>query len=317
MKKWISVILLAVILFITSIYILIPSSLVVSKVSTIHCTSEGASRFLTDPGTWHSWLAGNSLYEQDQAKHFFQYKGISYSLKKKLFNAADILITQNGITHSSSITIFRIITDSIVVHWQTSFKTSLNPFKRLKQYFDAKDIKMNINDILSGFIGFAEKTENLYGGYNIKPTTIADTLVITSKSIIDHYPSTEEIYYLVDGLKNYISLHKGNETNPPMLNVIPVDSVSYRVMVGIPINKLIPENSKFFTRRLVPMQNKTLTTDVKGGYGSIKKAFHEIEIYMNDHTLSAPVIPFEYMITDRRMEKDSSKWITRIYYPII
>ena len=38
---------------------------------------------------------------------------------------------------------------------------------------------------------------------------------------------------------------------------------------------------------------------------------------MNDHSLSAPVIPFEYIITDRSKEPDTSKWITKICFPII
>jgi len=60
-----------------------------------------------------------------------------------------------------------------------------------------------------------------------------------------------------------------------------------------------------------------LITEVKGGPGEIKKAYEQITHYVTDYKRLAPAIPFESMVTDRTVEKDSSQWITRIYYPVI
>ena len=36
---------------------------------------------------------------------------------------------------------------------------------------------------------------------------------------------------------------------------------------------------------------------------------------MTDNALSSPAIPFESLVTNRMQEPDTSKWVTKIYYP--
>jgi hypothetical protein len=60
-----------------------------------------------------------------------------------------------------------------------------------------------------------------------------------------------------------------------------------------------------------------LVTDVNGGPSAIKYAFDRLEEYVSDTKRIPPAIPFESLITDRRKERDTSKWITRIYYPVM
>ena len=38
---------------------------------------------------------------------------------------------------------------------------------------------------------------------------------------------------------------------------------------------------------------------------------------MDDYHLTSPAISFQSLVTDRQVEKDSLKWITKIYYPIM
>ena len=59
-----------------------------------------------------------------------------------------------------------------------------------------------------------------------------------------------------------------------------------------------------------------LTTEVKGGPAAIRTAFLQLENYITDYQREAPLIPFESLVTDRLHEKDTSRWITRIYYPV-
>ena len=60
-----------------------------------------------------------------------------------------------------------------------------------------------------------------------------------------------------------------------------------------------------------------LVTDVKGGPYNIAKAFEAVEKYTEDHNRMAPAIHFQSLVTDRRQERDTSKWITRIYWPVM
>ena len=43
----------------------------------------------------------------------------------------------------------------------------------------------------------------------------------------------------------------------------------------------------------------------------------QMEQYVSDHKYVRIAIPFQSLVTDRMNEPDSSKWITKIYYPIM
>ncbi len=86
-------------------------------------------------------------------------------------------------------------------------------------------------------------------------------------------------------------------------------------MVAIPVNKTITPNNEFLLKKMVP--GKILVTEVRGGIHTINQAQKNIELYMNDHHLVSPAIPFHSLVTDRSKEADTAKWITKIYYPVM
>jgi len=59
-----------------------------------------------------------------------------------------------------------------------------------------------------------------------------------------------------------------------------------------------------------------LVTEVKGGPSIINNAFKQMDTYVTDHERIPPAIPFLSLVTNRVQEPDTSKWITRIYYPV-
>jgi hypothetical protein len=42
-----------------------------------------------------------------------------------------------------------------------------------------------------------------------------------------------------------------------------------------------------------------------------------MKAYMKDFKLTSPAMPFELLVTNRANEPDTSKWVTKIYYPIL
>jgi hypothetical protein len=59
-----------------------------------------------------------------------------------------------------------------------------------------------------------------------------------------------------------------------------------------------------------------LVAEVKGGPYTVTNAFNSLHDYVTDHDLQSPAIPFQSLITNRLQQPDSTKWITKIYYPI-
>ena len=121
---------------------------------------------------------------------------------------------------------------------------------------------------------------------------------------------------MVDELRAYILQQGAKETGYPMLNVFTKDSINYLVKVALPVSKALPSSGTMSYRWMLPGGN-ILITEVKGGPEEIKRAYRQVELYISDFQRVAPAIPFESLVTDRRAEKDSTKWITRIYYPVM
>jgi hypothetical protein len=88
-------------------------------------------------------------------------------------------------------------------------------------------------------------------------------------------------------------------------------------MVAIPTNKILPDNGNITFKLLMADKDNILTTEVKGGPQNIKKAHDRLDLYMKDYNFSSKVIDWESLITDRSKERDSTKWITKIYIPIV
>jgi hypothetical protein len=57
-------------------------------------------------------------------------------------------------------------------------------------------------------------------------------------------------------------------------------------------------------------------TEVRGGDYTVNQALEHLQEYMNDYQRATMAIPFQSWVTDRSAEKDTTKWVTKIYYPV-
>ncbi|MGB8192124.1 MAG: GyrI-like domain-containing protein, partial [Chitinophagaceae bacterium] len=122
-------------------------------------------------------------------------------------------------------------------------------------------------------------------------------------------------YKLVDQLRIYIANEGARETNNPMLHIRPVNDQQFETMVAIPVDKVLQGNKDIFLRRMIP--GNILVTEVKGGRYTIDEGLKTLETYLSDYQKTSPAIPFESLVTDRSKESDTSKWVTRLYYPVL
>jgi hypothetical protein len=171
-----------------------------------------------------------------------------------------------------------------------------------------------MHELLHQLGAFLTQKENVYS-INIQQLQVTDTLVITTKAITAAPPTTEEVYAQVKKLRDYIGNHGATATNPPMLNVRKLDNNQYQFMVGVPVNKPLPDNGNILFKRMVP--GKILVSEVRGGPVTVQRAFEQLEFYVQDYRREAPAISYEMLVTDRQQTKDTSSWYTRLYYPIL
>jgi hypothetical protein len=85
-------------------------------------------------------------------------------------------------------------------------------------------------------------------------------------------------------------------------------------MIAIPVNRRLKGTARILPREFVPW--KMIEGDVYGGVYTVEKAFGLMQQYRTDNNLSIMALPYQTMITDRRREPDTTKWVTRICAPI-
>ncbi len=300
-----------IVLAIAFTYILIPANIIVSEYVYIKVRPTSTVRYLHNEDSWQHWFPGKVNTEKK-----FVFDNNIYELGKETYTSLSVIIFNNNNHYSSEINVIPIGADSSAVQWQFQFAASNNPLKRVKQYQTAKRLHDNIAFLLSNFKLSSVSTKNIYG-FDIKLTTLTDTTLVSLKATLKQYPSTQVIYEMIDELQQYIKQQQAVQHNYPMLNVTQEEDSSYKIMVGIPTNISLPGNNIIEPKRMIMLKNKTLVTDVTGNLNTINKAFQATNNYMSDHELSSPVIPFQQLVTDRSKEQDSTKWITRIFTPII
>lgn len=309
MKKWIIGILIIIVVFFALSYFLIPSTLVISN--TVYCkaTFPGASRCIMKKEFWPKWWIDKSF----AAKNKFEYKGDNYQLSDVHISSVIVTINHNDNKTESEIRVLELVYDSVAINWAITIKTSMNPFKRINQYREAASLKTNTSDILKHLKAFIENDDNIYG-IPIRLSSIDHIFILTTRTVFDHYPTEAETYKRINFLKDFGVKHGLKQTYYPMMNVIKNNDTSYRLMVGLPVDKETNFTDDVHSVRMV--QGNFMVTEVKGGYKTISNALDQVQLYFQDYEKTAMAIPFEYLVTDRLNEPDTAKWITKIYAPV-
>ncbi|MEO8712945.1 MAG: GyrI-like domain-containing protein [Parafilimonas sp.] len=310
MKKWIAGILIVAVLFSLATYLLIPSVLTVSNIVYCKTTLHGAYRTLITKTQWEKWWVNKNV----TGDSVFEYMGDTYQLTDTYLNGAEVTIHHNIDTLKTEMRTLDLPDDSVAVTWKFSMNTSINPFKRISRYNDAVALKKNTKEILDNYKTFVEKDDNVYG-ISIRISSIEYTSLITTKAMFDHYPSTNEIYNKIDFLKQFSDGHSLKQTYYPMMNVTKDNDTAYRLMVALPVDTKTSFTGNIHSVEMVP--GNFMITEVKGGYKTVSNALDQLQLYFQDYEKTSMAIPFEYLVTDRIVEPDTTKWITKIYAPVL
>jgi hypothetical protein len=295
MRKWIFRVVLLLLLVLITLYFFIPSPKILSDTVAVNTNSNGAYRVFCGQKTWDT--LGNG--------HF--------TINKRLLNTVELTVSTNGLRIPVSLLLVPLRNDSTIIQWTSDLPAITGPFAKLKKYSLALDIKKSVDNTLSKFANYLKHDENVYG-YKINQQSTVDTMLVAVRFKTATYPTLAEIYQHIHQLENYLQQKGATRTGYPMLNTTMNYDSTYKCMVAIPINKKIDDSGDLFFVRMVPA--RFLTMEFKGGPYSIRHAHQVMQQYFADYKRVAMAIPFEYLVTDRETETDTTKWVTRIYAPV-
>ncbi len=205
--------------------------------------------------------------------------------------------------------------DTMGVELSSEFNTGLNPISRVSEYFHARKLKQDFDMIVYSLQKYASDLKNIYG-IEIKKELVQYQTVLTDKQTFSHYPKTADIYAIVAKLRNYVNESGAKELFSPMLNIEKIDSTTYITQVGLPVDRVLPSKDNM-TSKWIMKGGNILSADVTGGQKQIANAMKQMDQYTRDYQRTIIAIPFQMLITDRTKEPDTTKWITRIYYPVV
>lgn len=311
MKKIWILVSVVIILALLSSLIFIPNNIKITKVGVLQANKRTAYRCLTQKDLMQKYLVtGATTIDKDLNTI---YNNTGFQFRPGVLDVIHVAINHEDENLKSVISLSEINSDSTALEWSTNLISSKNPFKRIQQYFHAEKIHENMAGIIASLQEFVIKKENIYG-LSVQRALVTDTLLVTTKTTTKDYPKKEFYYDLIKKLQNYIGNQKAASVNYPMLNITPIGNNQFAVTVAVPVNKALPDNISIAFKRMIP--GNILIAEVKGGTRTIENAIINLNNYATDYQLVAPAIPYQSLLTDRLMEPDSSKWITKLYFPI-
>ena len=294
-----------------SIYFIIPQYITAKSIVHIDVTDANVFKFIIKPGSWKKWWPGG---HSNTDSTVYTYNGITYTLQKSTNSDLQVQVKKGEDIMDSHITYLATDDGSTEVTWYASKQSSTSPFERIADFAGVKNTQKDMNSILEHFNQFMQKDINVYG-IDVKLKKVKTPLLIITSVTTSSYPAMETVYTLIDKLRRQIIAGGAKETGSPMLNISKTDDKKYIVIVSLPINKVIQPGTDAKLNEMVKDAN-ILEAEVKGGRNNIDNAFIQLKNYQKDHGLISPAMPYEQIITNRLAEKDTAKWITRVYWPI-
>ncbi len=308
MKRWMTILFLLFLVMIGAVYFFIPTKQNFTYKINANCTESAASRLIIDNSNWQAWWPGKQKNDS-----IYNYKNCDYKVNKILLDGVETTIFNNEDSIKGFLQIAPGENNTTRFQWKNTFILSANPVNRFIQCFQFRKTKDNIESLLVDVKKYFDKDENMYG-FKVTEQKVTDSSLISVKQSFTHYPTTQEIYELIASLKEYIKQKSGEEVNYPMLNVYMDDSTNYQAMVAIPTKSDLASEGKFQLKKMV--LGNILMAEVKGGIHSVMNGEKELTNYVNDYQKVSPAIPYQSLVTNRLAETDTSKWITRLYYPV-
>ena len=312
MKKWLLIAVVLIALLFIGAYVFLPEEVTGSNVRTFNCNINAINRYLFEESRWSKWWPGDIVHDSSSGKLVFTYKGYQYQISEKKYDALDVQTTGDDVVLDGTLFFIPAKVDTVLTEWKYSLKTSGNLVARWHLTAETKKINDNMAAIMESMKNFLDKPENVYG-MRIDQVIVKDTILVTTNFSSADYPSTAAIYDHINAIRSYISAHHAAQTDAPMLH-IRRDSGFYKTQVAIPVNAAITGTDAFPLKRMVP--GKILVAQVTGGIAAANEGMDQLQNFVTDFGYSSPAIPFQSLVTNRIEQPDTSKWVTKVYYPI-
>lgn len=291
------------------VYLFIPSHITLSSSVKIPQTGNAATRGITQIQYWDKWMPRKSI-----EGHSFIWEEGKLTVNIAFIASAKTAYEKDGFMAPVTFSAIDAGNDSALLIFESIIDNrNLSPFKRIHNYIEARKLKPLLVNVLQKAGSFYSTSKGVYG-FDIKETKVKDTTLITTTQNFPNTPSVKQIYDMIHVLENHIKKYNGIIHGDPMVNITKMGDNSVYTQVAFPLAADIPAGNNIVIKKMV--LGNILEVKVVGNADKVEKALQAAEDYMFDRMKSAPAISFVTYNSNRLLEKDSSKWVSTIYYPI-
>jgi hypothetical protein len=298
MRKITGSVLVILLLSLAAVYVFIPSEMSIKGSQMVYQPSSSVTRAMTQISKWPEWMP----------------KEIVLKANSTLVATIDAELSQNGIQVPVVFSIENGEGNNSFIRYETSMNNiGWSPIERIQYALFARKIKHQLDLVLAAATAHYNYNKGVYG-FDIVETKVKDSSYVALDQTLTDTPSLVQIYQMVDQLAAFIITQKGKAVGDPMVNITRVEAKEVYIQVAIPLERDIPVNGAFSIKKMV--LGNLLSVKVQGDQAKVNEAFEATKQYITDKQKYSPAIPFIIYNTNRLLEKDSSRWISTISYPI-
>jgi len=308
MKNWLVYFCMLIIVILFAFYFYIPSTKNTLFKTLVNCTEGGATRQIIHKNKWQFWWPGQKVKDD-----MYTYKNNNFRIDKMILNGFETTIFNGTDSMKAQFRFTYFGMDTTLFQWNMSSSFSTNPLTRVNQYFLFNKFKSTVENLLGDTKKYFENQQNIYG-MKVVQQTVTGASYISTKKTFTTYPTTQEIYDMINLLQSYTAKKGGEVTGEPMLHVEQEGTSVYIAMVAMPTKNDLPSEADFQLKKMI--LGNILMGEIKGGIYTITTGEKELANYVIDYKKLSPAVGFQSLVTNRLLEADTAKWITRLYYPI-
>jgi hypothetical protein len=298
MRKITGSVLVILLLSLAAVYVFIPSEMSIKGSQMVYQPSSSVTRAMTQISKWPEWMP----------------KEIVLKANSTLVATIDAELSQDGIQVPVVFSIENGEGNNSFIRYETSMNNiGWSPIERIQYALFARKIKHQLDLVLAAATAHYNYNKGVYG-FDIVETKVKDSSYVAIDQTLTDTPSLVQIYQMVDQLAAFINTQKGKAIGDPMVNITRVEAKEVYIQVAIPLERDIPVNGAFSIKKMV--LGNLLSVKVQGDQAKVNEAFEATKQYITDKQKYSPAIPFIIYNTNRLLEKDSSRWISTISYPI-
>lgn len=286
------------VLSLTAVYLLIPNQILIKGSQIVYQPTSSVIRGMMQTKKWSEWMP----------------KDIDIKIEGSLVATIQTKLDHEGV----QVPVEFSIEDGGGKNTKIGFLTIMNnsswsPFTRIQYFLFATKIQRKLDRVLLAAMNHYNYTKGIYD-FDIVETRVQDSSLIAMDQTLNDTPSIPQIYQMVDQLEKEILAQNGKAKGAPMVNITRVNENEVYSQVAIPLERDISVKPGFTIKKMV--LGNLLTVKVIGDQAKVDQAFEATKHYINDKQKSSPAIPFVIYNTNRLIEKDASRWISTINYPI-